>query len=271
MNVLLISMYQEHTFLYCFWAVITFFIGCCMGSFLNVCIWRMPLGESVVTAPSHCPKCNHKIRWYENIPLISFLALHAKCSSCKEPITWRYFIVELVTGMCFIMAFLKITYAHQFFSMIIPYGAMIMLAIASAFIDYKHRIIPNQLTYTGVIIGLLFFAIMSVVQNATLIYVMSYVIQVVGVAIFFYLFSWIGRLIFKRDAFGLGDVKYVIAITALSGSAKFVIITLLFASILGVATGVLVARKNHQSIKSVAIPFAPFMAIGTLIAIMACV
>ena len=110
MNYILYENFCSNLQAYWFWFAVVFVVGCCMGSFLNVCIWRMPLGESVITAPSHCPKCGHQIKWYENIPLISFLCLRAKCSGCKQPITWRYFIVELLTGTLFAIAYIAITY-----------------------------------------------------------------------------------------------------------------------------------------------------------------
>ena len=117
MNYILYDIFQSNPSSYWFWFAVVFVVGCCMGSFLNVCIWRMPLGESVITAPSHCPKCGHQIKWYENIPLVSFLCLRARCSGCGQPITWRYFIVELLTGALFAIAYFAITYKGMMFAL----------------------------------------------------------------------------------------------------------------------------------------------------------
>ena len=131
MNYNLYENFCREPLAYWFWFAVVFWVGCCLGSFLNVCIWRMPLGESVVTAPSHCPRCGHKIRWYENIPLFSFLCLRAKCSGCKQPISWRYFIVELLTGVLFAISYAAITYKNLSFAFIIPYGAMMKLKLCT--------------------------------------------------------------------------------------------------------------------------------------------
>ena len=88
--------------------VAVFAVGSCFGSFLNVCIWRLPLGESIVSVPSHCTKCGYEIRWYDNIPIISYLVLRGRCRNCREPYSPRYLIVEALTGLLFVAVFLKV-------------------------------------------------------------------------------------------------------------------------------------------------------------------
>ncbi len=268
MNILLQDLWQNDAIFYSFWAVAVFWFGCCFASFLNVCIWRMPLGESVVNVPSHCPKCNHKIRWYENIPLFSFLCLRAKCSACKQPISWRYFIVELVGGLLTLLAYFKITWATEYFLMIIPYTILIMIAIASAFIDFEHRIIPNKLTYFGIIAGVIFHTIITFGLNLPAVkYLGFYFGSVAATWIFLYLFHLLGLKLFKQDAFGMGDVKFITAVTALT---NIIVSTyaLFIASIAGVVAGIIIAKSRKQSIKGMSIPFGPFLAIGSIIAIL---
>ena len=96
---------------FAFFAVFVF--GSCLGSFLNVCIWRLPLGESVVTAPSHCTKCGYEIRWYDNIPIVSYLVLRGRCRCCREPYSCRYLVVEALTGVLFVLAFVTVGLAGQ--------------------------------------------------------------------------------------------------------------------------------------------------------------
>lgn len=254
---------------YWFWFAVVVWVGCCMGSFLNVCIWRMPLGESVITAPSHCPKCGHKIRWYENIPLFSFLCLRAKCSSCRQPITWRYFIVELLTGVLFAMAYAAITYNKIYFAFIIPYGALIMLAVAAAFIDAEHRIIPDALTFPAMITGVIFWIVecaVGVLAWQGLVLQIFFGLVVWGIFLFL---AWLGRKIFKADALGLGDVKFLAAAAFLLGAGMLMQFTvgLLTASLSGFLYGVVRAVVKKESICNSTLPFGPFLALGMLAAI----
>ncbi len=128
--------------------VLAFVFGAVIGSFLNVCVHRMPRGESIVHPPSHCPKCNTALAWYDNIPLVSWLVLMGRCRKCDTWISPRYFIVELITAIVFLAIWL------EFEGAVIPvYWLLAGGLIASTFIDFEHYIIPNELTYGGVVIG----------------------------------------------------------------------------------------------------------------------
>ncbi|MDP2895829.1 MAG: prepilin peptidase [bacterium] len=141
--------------------VLGFILGAVCGSFFNVLIYRLPVGQSIVMPPSHCMKCGEPIKWYDNIPLISFIALGGRCRACKEPYSFRYFVVELLTALLFALVVSKyvevttqesvlkgvgLTLFHFFFV-----GGMIV----SAFTDLDHHIIPNEATYPGIPLGLL--------------------------------------------------------------------------------------------------------------------
>src|SRR6266542_4244191 len=137
-----------------FWSLAFFVLGCVVGSFLNVCIHRMPLGLSVVSPPSHCPHCKYSIPWYLNMPLVTWLALRGKCRNCNAPIAVRYFLVELLTGLMFLGCWLS--YGHSSPWLALTYAFVVAGMIAATFIDFEHYIIPDEITIGGVVLGLVF-------------------------------------------------------------------------------------------------------------------
>ena len=136
-----------------FWSVVFFAFGCMVGSFLNVCIHRMPLGESIVSPPSHCPHCRYSIPWYLNIPLITWLYLRGKCKNCGAPIAVRYFLVELLTGVTFLGCWLR--FGHQSGALALVLGVFLAGMIVATFIDFEHFIIPDEITLGGVVFGMI--------------------------------------------------------------------------------------------------------------------
>ncbi|MBI3851716.1 MAG: prepilin peptidase [Verrucomicrobia bacterium] len=136
-----------------FWSLLFFVLGCMWGSFLNVCIYRMPLGQSVVTPPSHCPHCNHSIPWYLNIPLVTWLYLRGKCKNCGAPISVRYFLVELLTGITFLGCWLMFGDRSALLALI--YCLLLAGLIVATFIDFEHFIIPDEITIGGIVVGIL--------------------------------------------------------------------------------------------------------------------
>jgi len=138
---------------FAFWTVIMFILGCVVGSFLNVCIHRMPRGESIIRPPSHCPHCQYSIPWYLNIPLVTWLWLGGRCANCKAPISPRYVLVELLTGIIFAgcwIAFGRMSVAAAL-AMCLVFSGM----IAATFIDFEHLIIPDEITIGGMAAGFL--------------------------------------------------------------------------------------------------------------------
>ena len=141
-----------------FWSVCFFVLGCIVGSFLNVCIHRMPRGLSIVSPPSHCPHCKYSIPWYLNLPLVTWLALRGRCKNCGAPISPRYFIVELLTGVAFLGCWLKFgDVAHPLGSipLALVYAFFLAGLIVATFIDFEHLIIPDEITFGGIAVGLL--------------------------------------------------------------------------------------------------------------------
>jgi leader peptidase (prepilin peptidase)/N-methyltransferase len=136
-----------------FWSGVIFWLGCMVGSFLNVCIYRMPLGKSIVSPPSHCPHCQYSIPFYLNIPLVTWLMLRGRCANCRAPIPARYFIVELLTGVMFLGCWLL--YGRQSPAMALVLCLVMAGLIAATFIDLDHFIIPDEITIGGIVVGFL--------------------------------------------------------------------------------------------------------------------
>jgi len=139
-----------------FWSLVFFVLGCMIGSFLNVCIHRLPLGMSIVTPRSHCPHCKYSIPWYLNIPLVTWLALRGRCKNCGAPISPRYFVVELLTGVAFLGCWLRFGDVHHPLpSMLLALVYAIFLSgmIVATFIDFEHFIIPDEITWGGMVVG----------------------------------------------------------------------------------------------------------------------
>src|SRR5437660_12093139 len=136
-----------------FWSVVLFALGCIVGSFLNVCIYRLPLGQSVVSPPSHCPHCKYSIPWFLNIPLVTWVYLGGKCRNCGAPISVRYFLVELLTGLTFLACWES--YGFQSWALAVAYCIFLAGLIAATFIDFEHFIIPDEITIGGMIVGFL--------------------------------------------------------------------------------------------------------------------
>ena len=140
-----------------FWSLCFFVLGCIVGSFLNVCIYRMPLGLSIVSPPSHCPRCKYSIPFYLNIPLVTWLWLGGKCKNCDAKISPRYFIVEFLTGVAFLGCWLKFGdpfSPFQSMPVALVFAVFISGLIVATFIDFEHFIIPDEITLGGIVAGL---------------------------------------------------------------------------------------------------------------------
>lgn len=134
-----------------FWSVVFFVLGSMVGSFLNVCIYRLPLGQSIVSPPSHCPHCKYSIPWYLNVPLFTWLYLRARCKNCGAPISARYFLVELLTAVTFLACWLAFGATSPLLALI--YSFFLAGLIVATFIDFEHFIIPDEITIGGAVVG----------------------------------------------------------------------------------------------------------------------
>lgn len=250
------------------WHIAVFIIGSCVGSFLNVCIYRMPNDIPVSIPASHCPKCQNKLAWHDNIPLLSWVVLGGKCRQCKAPISIRYFIVELITGLLFLAIWGKIILNQQPIVSVIPHFTIGMLIITTTFIDIEHRIIPNKTTYPAIIVGLISAVIFPEILGfsthwGSFLYAFCSFIAAVSI---FAAFSILGENILKKEALGWGDVKYIAAIGACLG-ARHCFITIFVGSVLGALCGIILIAFKKGKLKS-SLPFGPYLAMGTLISML---
>jgi leader peptidase (prepilin peptidase)/N-methyltransferase len=181
-----------------FWSLVFFVFGCIVGSFLNVCIYRMPRGENIVTPPSHCPHCGYSIPWYLNVPLVTWLYLRGRCANCRAPISVRYFLVELLTGFLFLLCWLNY---HQTPWLALVYCLVIAGFIVATFIDFEHFIIPDEITLGGVVVGFLgSFAFPALHRKSSVMLSMkeSFLGILVG-AVVLYAILRLGKLMFGKQ------------------------------------------------------------------------
>lgn len=241
-----------------------FLIGASLGSFLNVCFWRIPRRESIVTTPSHCTNCQHKIAWFDNLPILSFLILRGRCRYCRTPYSPRYFFVELTTALLF-AAFgatgIFFNWTPDFF--LIPGCAALYFAIAIAWFDLRYCVIPRCVTVTA-FWGGIFLAGCFPLNFGTPDRLEAMLFSAAG-GISFYLalaiFSQIGKRLARREILGGGDVKAAAAIAAmLSWKGAFFI--LFAAALTGVVTGGISALAHHRQIKRQRVAFGVDLAVG---------
>lgn len=202
--------------------VFTFIIAVCIGSFLNVVILRSFTGESIVLPPSKCPKCHEKIKWYDNIPILSFLILRGKCRFCKEPISIQYPIVEFLTGLIFVL--ITLVYGPTLTTLFLFVIAALSIVISAT--DIKEKVVFDVHTIPFIVIALIFNLI-----NGTIVY--SLIGLVVG-AFVMEAISRFGYIFVKKRAFGEGDTLIAAGIGALLGAKLFMLVLALsiFAQVL---------------------------------------
>ncbi|OGW84839.1 MAG: hypothetical protein A2987_07025 [Omnitrophica bacterium RIFCSPLOWO2_01_FULL_45_10] len=242
--------------------LIVFVFGSIVGSFLNVCIYRLPKNESVVIPASHCPNCKRPIPWHDNIPILSYIILRAKCRFCGSKIRFRYFIVEVLTAILLTVLFAAFRGTPEKF---FAYSVLTCGLIVATFVDFEVQEIPDQITLGGILIGLvLSFIFPSIFGREAarwhgLIY--SAIGAVVG-GLSIYIIGFFGELAFKREAMGGGDVKLMAAIGAFLGW-KLVIMTFFIAPVFGSMVGLFLKMKEGREI----IPYGPYLSLGALISI----
>lgn len=241
--------------------VLIFILGSCIGSFLNVCIYRLPKNESIVYPRSKCPRCRNEIKWYDNIPLLSFIALRRRCRYCREKISFRYFFVELLTALLFLVLFYYYGTSIKF----IVYSALFSALVAATFIDFEIMEIPDSISITGVILGLALSPVFPVLHNTYSAW-SSFLDSILGILIgggMIYLVGVIGEFIFKKEAMGGGDVKLLAMIGAFLGW-KVAVLTFFIAPFFGAIFGLIIKIRTGKSL----IPYGPFLALGSLVALL---
>ncbi len=239
--------------LYYLYATAAFLFGLCFGSFLNVCIYRLPLGMSVVRPRSACPKCGHAIAGYDNIPVLSWLILRGRCRGCKEPFSARYMLVELATGLLWLLCFLHFGATLE----TVKYCVLTFLLLGLIFTDYDHHLLPDKMTIPGFWIGLGFSIVVPVggllsryCRDAgwvNAVPAVGWVVLWLGDALIGAVvgagFVWGAGELYKRlrgvEGMGFGDVKLMAMVGVFLG-AKLTLLVLFGASLLGGVAGMFV-------------------------------
>lgn len=242
------------------------FLGLEFGSFANVCIFRWPREQSV-TYPvrSYCPSCKKTIAWYDNFPVISFVLLRAQCRQCQAPISWRYPLIELAVPLLWILTYWRISNIH-YWSDLIFLGSLFLFGfftIVTTMTDIDFKIIPDQATYTLVLVGILVSPLNKMLGDTYKLRLFSSLIGVmIGGGVPF-LISWGGEKILNKEVLGMGDVKLLAGIGAFvgwNGAAE----TFLLGSMIGgllAALGLMLKKiQRHQYL-----PFGPFLNLASLL------
>lgn len=242
-----------------------FILGLLIGSFLNVCIYRIPKEESIVSKPSHCYNCGTRLKVLDLIPVFSYLLLKGKCRYCNIGFSARYMFVEILSAISFLSIFLKYGISIEFFA----FAFLISILIVVFFIDLDHMIIPNGLVITALIGGGLLFTY-NIYRPFEIFADRSPVNPILGMIVgsgTLLLIAILGSIIYKtEDAMGMGDVKIFAPIGIFLGW-RMTIVALFVSVVLGGIVSIGLIIKNKKS-KKEHIPFGPFIVVGTFITIM---
>ena len=257
--------------------LVVMIFGLCIGSFLNVCIYRLPKEKSVVRPPSSCPKCGNFIQWYDNIPVLSFILLRAKCRNCRVNISWRYPLVEALTALTLVLLYIKFGLSLAF----CKFAIFFLLLIVVSFIDIDYHAIPVYFCFIGIVIGFLF----SIVETFKMSRFVALDLQTMPVCTAFkglifgfgfaYLFKFFGDIFLgiylhfrkiesiegETESLGLGDVDFLGMVGVFLG-VKGAILTFFIAPFVAIVYAVFafIFKKSHL------IPYLPYLSVGTVVA-----
>jgi len=247
---------------------ILFAFGTIVGSFANVCIVRMPDEKSVVKPRSHCVACKKMIPWYDNIPLLSYLVLGGKCRFCQAKISIRYFFVELLTGIVFMFFY----YEFGLTKLLIPYLVMTSGFIVAIFVDFEHRIIPNEISIGGMFAGLFLSIVMPELHDIAvnpdqwwMAHLKSLWASLLGVLVgggSIYAMGMLGDFLFKKESMGGGDVKLLAMVGAFLGW-QLAILTFFIAPFFGAVFGIIEKIRTNDT----TIAYGPFLVLGALVSL----
>ena len=233
---------------------IAFIAGAVTGSFANVCIYRIPLRQSIVLPASHCIHCKEPITWHDNIPIISYLILKGRCRDCRGAISFRYPLIEILTALLFLGLWWRNNGSIILFIVEVVFVTMLLIGLA---IDLKHKLLPDRITISLLVFSLMvsflpgglspWWALIGAVSGGGLMY---------GIAV-------VGDAVYKRETMGGGDIKLTAAIGAFLGW-KMLLVGLFLAFLLGAAGGLIYLAIGGRD---KTIPFGPFLAAGALLAL----
>lgn len=238
-----------------FYIIYSLILGLVIGSFLNVVIYRLPKGLNLSHPGSTCPVCKEKIKWYDNVPILSYVALGGKCRVCKTKISIQYPLIELLTGILFMFVYFKFGYSI----LSLKYFLFVSILISLAIIDVKSYFLPDSLTFTLILFGILSAGITN----------SGFELSFIGGACYafpFLLIYGFGEYIFKKEAMGFGDIKLAAGIGCFLGYSRFfnlyLFITITF--VLGAIVSLSLIRLKIKE-RTGQIAFAPYLAISGVI------
>jgi len=239
--------------------VFAFIVGACIGSFLNVCVYRIPINRSIVSPPSHCAACGAPIPWYNNLPIISWIVLWGRAACCGTRIDMRYCLVELGMGFLFMALWMKYAPLEAFI-----YAFMISGLTVACLIDLDHYIIPDRFTLGGCVAGFICCAIdphLMYQKTALTGFSWSLASAMMG-ALTLLAVAWLGTLLFKKEAMGMGDVKFLAAMCAFLGGTSITWI-LPLSSLVGAALGLalIIWQRGAWGTR---IPYGPFLGLAAI-------
>jgi leader peptidase (prepilin peptidase)/N-methyltransferase len=247
-----------------------FVIGACFGSFANVCIYRLPRKKSIVAPSSFCPKCRKPLLWYDNIPILSYLILGGKCRFCGKTINIRYLVVELLMGLFSALLYEKLL-AQGLVCTFIAYFIFILAVVITSGIDWETFLIPDVIVIPGILFGIVaatvcpnffFFSTFEQGPMPRFIYSLG---GAIGGAVVIGLLALLGRVVWKKDAMGGGDIKLLAMIGAFLGW-KSIFLAIFFGSLIGTVFSIaLIAFKKKKWEDYV--PFGPYLSLGAIIAL----
>lgn len=243
-----------------FWVCVAFLFGACIGSFLNVCIYRIPREESIVRPRSRCPACGASIAWFDNIPILSWLSLRARCRACRAPISPRYALVETLTAVLFAW----ITWLYGWSPITAAYGLAISGLVLATFVDLDEMYIPDRVSIGGIVAGLILSPLIPALHGASTAWD-GFLASAIGAAAGWsslWLLAWGGERIFGKEAMGMGDIKLMSAIGAFLGW-RGVVFVFFASSLVGAAFGLSMVACRRKALHS-AIPFGPYLAFAAV-------
>jgi leader peptidase (prepilin peptidase)/N-methyltransferase len=238
-----------------------FTIGACFGSFFNVCIYRIPIERSVVSPGSHCAVCGSPIPWQYNIPILSWLWLRGKSACCQTRIDLRYLIVEVMTGILFVAIWLRFPDR----GLALSYLMLTCGMLVASFIDIDHFIIPDRFTLGGCVAGWICSALFPQLHHQTTAWA-SFIESLRGAfvcGLTLYIVAEIGTKLFKKEAMGMGDVKFIAAIGSFLGASS-IVFNLPVSAFLGSIFGIFLII-GKQGTWGTRLPYGPFLALAALI------
>ncbi len=238
-------------------AIIIFIIGTIFGSFYNVVGYRLPNNMSIIFPASHCPNCNHKLRFYELVPILSYIFLKGKCLKCKEKISIFYPFFELLTGILFLLSYISFGINLKFIIAITFISILIIISIS----DIKYYIIPDEVLITGGIILIIEFIINTIINKISLYNgVISPILNGLGAFALLYLFKCLGDLMFKKESLGGGDIKLLFLIGMVLGF-DMSIVTVFIAAFIALPLSVISLIKNDNNV----LAFGPYLSVAATI------